>query len=230
MVEDDHRRYEEELAAYLLDALEPDELRGFRAHLEGCARCQGDERWLRAAVEQLPSSVEQFEPSPALRKRLMGRVQTEAAVDKVPPQEEHHRRRRWTLSLRTAAALATVAVAAAGFAGYLVGQDDGTTTTTIQAEATPAEPTARASLVRTGDSAELKVERLPVQRPGHVYKAWLLRGKQPEPSSLFVVGKDGSGSAVVTGSLDGVDAVLVTEEPDGSTSKPTGDPVLSAKL
>jgi hypothetical protein len=160
----------------------------------------------------------------------MGRVQTEAAVDKVPPREEHHRRRRWGLSLRPAAALATAAVVAAGLAGYLVGQDDGTTTTTIQAEATPAEPTARASVVRTGDSAVLNVARLPVQRSGRVYQAWLQRGKQIEPSSLFVVSKDGSGSAAVTGSLDGVEAVMVSEEPEGGSSQPTSDPVLIAKL
>lgn len=230
MTEDAHRHYEEDLAAYLLDALESDEVRDFRMHLEGCARCQNEERWLRAAVEQLPSSVDQFEPSLALRQGLMDRVQTEAAVDRASTRREQPRRRRWALGLRPAAALATVAVLAAGLTGYLIGDDGGTTTQTIQAEATPQEPVARASVERTGDSAVLRVDRLPVQRSGRVYQAWLQRGTQIEPSSLFIVGKDGSGSAAVSGDLDGVEAIMVSDEPEGGSSQPTTKPVLIAKL
>jgi hypothetical protein len=233
MAEDDHRRYEEDLAAYLLDALEPDEVRGFRIHLESCARCQSDERWLRAATEMLPSSVEQFEPSPELRKRLFDRVHTEAENDRTSAKEARPRRRRWSLGLRPAATLATVAVVAvaAGLAGYLIADDGGTETTTIQAEATPQEPMAVASVERTGDSAVLKVDRLPVQRRGRVYQAWLQRGAMTfEPSSLFVVNKSGSGSAAVTGDLDGVEAILVTDEPESGSEQPTTKPVLVAKL
>jgi anti-sigma-K factor RskA len=228
---DEHRRYEEDLAAYLLDALEPDEARAFRAHLEGCARCQADERWLRAGVEMLPSSVEQLEPSPALRKRLMDRVQAEAASDRASVRDGLPRRRRWSFGLRPAVALAMVAIAA-GLGGYLIGQGDegGVTTTTIQAQATPEEPAAEASVERTGDSAVLKVERLPVQRPGRVYQAWLQRGKNIEPSSLFVVGKDGTGTAAVTGDLDGVAAIMVSDEPRGGSEQPTTMPVLIANL
>lgn len=230
MPQDDHRRYEEDLAAYLLDALEPDEVRAFRLHLESCARCQRDDRWLRSATEMLPSSVRQFEPSPALRKRLMDRVQTEAAVDRASAKEGPRRRRHWALGLRPAAALATVAIVAAGLAGYLIGEDGGTTTKTIQAEATPQEPMAVASVERTGDSAVLKVDRLPVQRSGRVYQAWLQRGMQIEPSSLFVVNKSGSGSAAVTGDLDGVEAIMVSDEPEGGSDQPTTTPVLIANL
>jgi anti-sigma-K factor RskA len=226
MEQADHRRFEEDLAAYLLDALDPDELRQFRMHLEGCARCRHEERWLRAAVDQLPSSVDQLEPPRQLRNRLMARVQIEAAADR----KGHRRSRRWAIGLRPAAALATAAVIAAGIVGYVIGNDNGPETTTVQAEATKASPTAQATVVRTDDSAVLKVARLPVQRRGHVYQTWLQRGKQIVPSSLFVVNKNGSGSAAVTGSLDGVDAVMVSEEPDGGSPQPTSDPVLIAKL
>jgi anti-sigma factor RsiW len=229
MADDQHRRYEEDLAAYLLDALSPDEVREFRTHLEGCARCQSDERWLRASVEMLPSSVEQFEPPRELRDRLMARVHTEADNDRAPAREAPRRRWRWTMA-RTAAAAAAIAIAIFGPLGYLLGNDEGTNTTTIQATATPEEPTAKASVVRTGDTAQLKVDHLPVQRQGHVYKTWLQRGKQFVPSTIFVVDKDGSGSAPVTGSLEGVSAVLVTEEADGATAQPTTKPVLIANL
>jgi hypothetical protein len=234
MAEDDHRRHEADLAAYLLDALEPDERRAFRTHLEGCARCQRDERWLRAAAEVLPSSVEQIEPSPALRKRLMDRVQVEAASDRAPIGERLPRRRRWTLGLRPAVALAAVTVVAivgAALGGYLIGQEDdgGPSTQVIQAEATPEEPNARARMVRIGDTGYLRVERLPVQRSDRVYQAWLQRGMKFERSTPFIVGEDGSGSVAVR-DLEGVDAVLVTNEPEPGSPQPTTDPLLVAKL
>lgn len=225
-----HRRFEEDLAAYLLDALEPDELREFRLHLEGCASCQNEERWLRSAVEQLPSSVEQLEPPVELRNRLMARVHIEATNDRTPVRETPPRRRWWAPVLRPAAVLATVAVLAAGLV-YVINQDDGgPTTTTIQAEATPQEPMAVGRVERTGDLTVLKVDRLPVQRSGRVYQTWLQRGTKIEPSSLFVVGKNGSGSAAVTADLDGVEAIMVSDEPAGGSEQPTTKPVLVAKL
>jgi anti-sigma-K factor RskA len=228
MAEDHNRRYEEDLAAYLLDALSPDEVREFRAHLEGCARCQSDERWLRASVEMLPSSVEQFEPPRELRDRLMARVHTEAENDRAPVRETPKRRWRWP-AVRTAAAAAAIAIAIFGPLGYLLGNDEGTNTKTIQAEATKPSSTVQANLVRNGDSGVLKVAMLPVQRRGHVYQTWLQRGKQIVPSTLFVVNNDGSGSAVVE-NLEGADAVMVSEEPDGGSPQPTSKPVLIANL
>jgi anti-sigma-K factor RskA len=228
MAEDQHRRYEEDLAAYLLDALTAEEAREFRTHLEGCARCQSDERWLRAAVEMLPSSVEQFEPPRELRDRLMARVHIEAANDRTPAREAPRRRWRWTM-VRTAAAAAAIAIAIFGPLGYLLGNDEETKTTTIQAEATKPSSTVQANLVRKGDSGVLKVAMLPPPRPGHVYQTWLQRGKEIAPSTLFVVNNDGSGSAVVE-NLGGADAVLVSEEPDGGSPQPTSKPVLKANL
>jgi hypothetical protein len=132
--------------------------------------------------------------------------------------------------VRTAAAAAAIAIAIFGPLGYLLGHDEETKTTTIQAKATPEEPTAEASVVRTDNAAVLKVAHLPVQRKGHVYQAWLQRGMEIDPSSLFVVGKDGSGSAAVEGSLDGVTAIMVSEEPEGGSNQPTSKPVLIANL
>jgi anti-sigma-K factor RskA len=229
MADDQHRRYEEDLAAYLLDALSPDEVREFRTHLEGCARCQRDERWLRASVEMLPSSVEQFEPPRELRNRLMARVHVEAANDREPAREAPRRRRwRWTM-VRTAAAAAAIAIAITSPLVYLLGQDEGANTTTIQAEATKPSSTVQANLVRKGDAGVLKVAMLPVPQRGHVYQTWLQRGKEIVPSTLFVVNNDGSGTAVVE-NLDGVDAVMVSEEPDGGSPQPTSKPVLIANL
>jgi hypothetical protein len=89
---------------------------------------------------------------------------------------------------------------------------------------------AVASVERTGDTAVLNVERLPAQRSGRVYQAWLQRGMQIEPSTVFRVRRDGSGSYAVTGDLDGVEAIMVSDEPEGGSSQPTTKPVLVARL
>ena len=58
----DHNRWSEDLAAYLLGALERDEAEALERHLEGCERCREEMRWLRPAVQTLPESVERAEP------------------------------------------------------------------------------------------------------------------------------------------------------------------------
>ena len=161
----------------------------------------------------------------------MDRVHVEAANDIVSARKKLPARRRWRWAVvRTAAAAAAIAIAITSPLAYLLGQDEETKTTTIQAQATPEDPSARARVVRTGNAAVLRVDRLPALRSGRVYQTWLQRGKKIEPSSLFVVGKDGSGSAAVTASLDGVSAVMVSEEPEGGSNQPTSKPVLIANL
>jgi anti-sigma-K factor RskA len=132
--------------------------------------------------------------------------------------------------LRPATALAAVAVIAAGVAGYLIRGEEGPMTRTVRAQATAAEPGARATLVRYAQGAVLRVERLPVQRRGRVYQVWLARGKRVEPSSLFAVRSDGTGAAAIPSRLAGVQAVMVSQEPEGGSAQPTTKPVLVAKL
>ena len=59
---------------------------------------------------------------------------------------------------------------------------------------------------------------------------WVDRGgAAPEPTSaLFSTSRDGSASVDVPGSLDGVRAVMVTDEPPGGSAKPTGRIILTA--
>jgi anti-sigma-K factor RskA len=230
MVED-HRPYEEELAAYLLDALGEDEARAFHAHLVNCSRCRSEERWLRGALEVLPSSVEQLEPPPELRQRLMDVVRSEAADESPRPVRARRRTRaRFTRFLRPAAALAGAAVVAAGVAGYLIRGGEGTKTTTVPVASTLAR--AGGAVVRSGKSAVLQVHGLPLQRPGHVYEVWLKRkgNATVEPSTLFVVRRDGRGSAAIPGVTGDVQQLLVTLEPNGGSKKPTTKPLLKATL
>jgi anti-sigma-K factor RskA len=234
----DHRHFEEDLAAYLLGALGDDEARAFELHLHSCASCQAEERWLRGAVDVLPSSIEQLEPPPQLRARLMEKVHEEAAGSQAATAERAPKRRSggfgrgWSFALRPAVALATIAIVVAGVAGYVIGNGgSGAGSSTVAARPTPQQPQARATIVRTGDAAVLRVQRLAALEPRHVYEVWLVRAGSttPEPSSLFAVRRDGTGEAGMS-DLDDVRQVMVTSEPEGGSPAPTSKPVLTVAL
>jgi anti-sigma-K factor RskA len=231
-----HEHWEDELAAYMLGSLEPAETAAFEEHLASCRRCEEREKWLRASVDVLPSSVQQVEPPPALRERLMDVVWEEAGAspDVTRPRAYTRprrglRERLGSLTLRPAAALAaTVLVLAAGVVGYVIGNDQ-SGTTKISATGTAAAPQTTGTLVRNGDVGVLRVANLP-QRRGRVYEVWLVQKGKPVPSTLFQVGRNGTGAAGIPSGLDDSTQVMVTSEPPGGSPQPTTQPLLSARI
>jgi anti-sigma-K factor RskA len=239
MEQNAHLRFEDELAAYMLGSLDAGETAAFEEHLASCQRCQARERWLRASVDVLPAAVEQIEPPPALRERLVEIVREEAgepqdparALPPVRPERPARGLRAWlgSLTLRPAAALAgAVILLAAGVAGYAIGRDD-SGTTKIAATGTPAAPQTTGTLVRSGDVGVLRVSNLP-QRRDRVYQVWLVKKGKPVPSTLFQVGKNGTGAAGIPDGLDDSTQVMVTSEPPGGSIQPTTQPLLSARI
>jgi anti-sigma-K factor RskA len=234
---DVHQPYEDDLAAYLLGALPPDEAAALERHMEGCDRCRERERWLRSAADLLPSSVDQLQPPPELRERLMATVRAEADEAAAAASPEPRRRptgeraslwERFRFGMRPAtAALAAVFIVAAGIAGFVIGSgDDGgeQSMTVIQAQK------GAASLERRGDEGTLQVERLRPRDDG-VYQVWIARaGQDPESAGVFDVRADGRGSARIRNGLDTADEVLVTPEPPGGSAQPTAGPVLRIRV
>jgi anti-sigma-K factor RskA len=96
-------------AAYVLDALDPDERRAFEVHLDGCATCAEEIRSLGRVAELLPHTVPQHTPPAALRARMLG-----AVLPAAQPVTEVHHRARSSAWLPLAAAI----VAAAGLGVY----------------------------------------------------------------------------------------------------------------
>jgi anti-sigma-K factor RskA len=235
-----HEHWEDATAAYLLGALDDAERAGFEEHLAGCPACRAEVDELLPAARALPISVDPVEPPPALKARIMADVEREASLLAAAGPEADRpaapaRRRLRLPSLR----LAPVAVAAALL---LVGAAIGIGVTelrsgpdrTIQAEMESGAGTERANaeLEINGDEARLVARGLPAPPSGRVYQVWLKRdGHAPEPTAaLFRPSRDGTASASVPGSLEGVDQVMVTDEPDGGSPQPTGDLLLVANL
>ena len=223
----------EDLTAYVLGALDPSEEREVAAHSADCASCERELRALAPAVGILAESVEQREPPPELRERLMTVVRAEAAP--APEGAERRPARRWrrpdlgALLLRPATGIAVVAVAVAALAGYLVaGDDGGERASTVPAAATM--PGAGGSLVVQGDQATLRVHGMPPPAGGGVYQVWVADGPVTRPSATFVPGADGSANAAVPEAAGDADKVLVTREPRAGLTAPTSPAVLEVEL
>ena len=221
----DHGTRRDDLAAYLLGALEPEESEGLERHLAECEDCRERLAWLRTAVEVLPESVPQLQPPPQLRARLMEEVRESAGR----PREARVRSgglRRW-LTRPAAVALGAVALVAAGIAGYELGTGGGGTTTITGQQ---SKSGALAKLERSGDGGTLEVSGLSQLPRSQVYQAWVQRNGHMEPSSLFAARSNGMGTAAIPHGLNGAQAVVVTVEPHGGSRQPTSPPLVSVPL
>jgi anti-sigma-K factor RskA len=220
----------DELAAYLLGALEPGEAAALERHLAGCEGCRTELEWLRPAVQLLPESVERVEPAPRLRQNLMEQVRAEAESSSAssPSREGRWAFRGW--SLRPLAGLAAVALVVAAVAAYAIGTSDsgggGETTTVTSGHA----PGVTAEVESEGQSGSLHLANLHQLPPDKVLQAWVERGGKVESAkTLFVPNQDGTASATID-HMEGVTTVMVTAEPRGGSIQPTSAPITSVSM
>lgn len=229
MSENGHDHNRDDLAAYLLGALEPGEAAAMERHLAGCEDCRTELEWLRPAVQLLPESVERIEPAPRLRQNLMEQVRAEAESAAVSPRRE----RRWGFSgwsLRPLAGLAAVVLVVAAVAAYAIGTGGsgggGETTTVTSGQA----PGVTAELVSEGESGTLHLANLHQLPSDKVLQAWVERdGKVESAKTLFVPNQDGTASATID-DMSGVTTVMVTAEPRGGSAQPTSAPIASVSM
>jgi anti-sigma factor RsiW len=223
----EHNRWEEDLAAYALGALEPEESGAIEAHLADCERCRADLRWLEPAVEVIPESVVQVATPPRLKGNLMEVVTREARAEE--RRRSPARWRSWVL--RPATALAAAAVVLAGIVGYsLRGEDEGPVTSQVPVEVAPRMEGAVAVLEREGDSGTLRVANVPPVEGGEVYQLWVRHGNSVEPSSAFRPDAGGAAAANIPAGLEDADSVLVTREPRAGMDEPSSEPIFTADL
>jgi anti-sigma-K factor RskA len=232
-----HEHWQDATGAYVLGALDESERAAFEEHLADCPACREEVDQLLPAVQALPVSVDPVAPPPALRGRIMAEVEREAsllaaagpAADRPPATA----RRRFSLRIprlvpvAVAAALLVVGVAIGVGASALRGESE----RTVVAEVSGASG-ATVQVELSGDEGRLTARGLPAPPDGRVYQVWLKRdGHPPVPTAaLFVPSRDGAATASVPGSLDDVDQVMVTDEPDGGSPQPTGDLLAVADL
>jgi anti-sigma factor RsiW len=229
MTAEDHRRREDDLAAWMLGALEESEAREFERHLAQCERCRTDLEWLRPAVDAIPASVTQVAAPPRLRGELLGTVRAEARRAAAPPRGAQ----RWLAGLRVPrpamAALGAAIVVGAGVAGYALRGDEDSET--LEVRAAPAARGTAAELVVEEGTGTLQARGMPRLRRDQVFQAWVRDEGEAalRPSTLFVARRDGTATASIPG-LEDAAQVLVTREPHGGSAAPTAAPMLRANL
>jgi anti-sigma-K factor RskA len=238
----DHERWADSAASYLLGALPESEVGAFERHLAECPLCREEVEALAPAAHALPSAVDPVAPPASLKARIMADVEREASLlaaagpeaDRPARARGGTRRRGW-FGLPRWAPVAVGAVLLVGVAiGVGVSQLGGSGERTVQVQVLDKSraPLAAASIEVGSDGATLVARGLPAPPSGRVYQIWLKRpGEAPEPTSaLFTPRGDGTATATVPGSLEGVAQMLVTDEPPGGSRQPTSDPLLSASL
>jgi anti-sigma-K factor RskA len=232
-----HAERRDDIAAYVLGALERREAHELEVHLEDCEPCRAYLREMLAAADVVAASAPPVAPPPELRERLVETVRAEAARIEAAEDPAAHAPARsrsgWRgLAARPATAMAAGAALVAGLAvGYLAHDSGGAGHSMIPVHPTAAAPTGSVSamLDRVDGAGTLEVRRMPALRRGDVYEVWTTHGGAYAPQSTFVLRRDGSANAAVP-HLDGASAVLVTREPHGGSAQPTSAPLLRATL
>jgi hypothetical protein len=226
----DHTRYSEDVGAYLLGAMSDQERRAFERHLAGCVDCQEEVERLRPAADALPATVEQIEPPPGLKARLMAEVEADVRGAEPAGEARASGPRRWLEALTPRRlSFAAAALLVGLVAGFGVAQLGGEDTRTVDATVAQALPGAGGSLRIAGDEATLRLHDMPDPGGGRVYQAWVQHGEQLVPAMTFEVDPQGAGEVELPDVSD-ADGVYVTREASGGAQVPSEQPIVSVPL
>ena len=246
MNDNDHDNWRDDVAAYMLGALEPEAAAELELHAESCERCRSEMRWLTPAVEALPEAVERVELPLQLRERVMAEARADAGERRRSDAERYGeaepgrmaRASAWLRGLGSgpmglrpvagvAAAVLVVAVVAGFAIGGGIGSSSGGGTNTIVTEQ-PSGVTA--TVVRKGDGGTLHLTDVGELPSDRVLEAWVRREGKIEPvRALFVPDRRGRASTTL-GDMKGVDTVMVTTEPPGGSNAPTSAPIATVPI
>lgn len=238
MNESGHERWNDDVAAYMLGALEPDEAAALERHLERCDLCREQMRWLRPAVRALPEGVERLAPPAGLRGRILGEAEI-APRTSAPLRDLRARLGSWLGGFGSrgrggrpvvAATVSLLALAAVVVTSYLIGAKSGEFEPATQVYHSAEGSAVSAVVTREGGRAVLKLEHVHQLENGMVLEAWVLRGDATEAvPALFAPNDEGEAWTTIDGMRD-VDAVLVTEEPAGGSVIATSDPLVEVPI
>ncbi len=250
----DHDRghIDELIAAYALDALDPDELEVVERHLELCARCQRAVAEARAAVDLL-AYLPEPQPVPLrARLRLLSRLRAEVpATTEISPG-----RLRGRLGWAAAAVAAALALVFAWqslqsqaevqerearvreleqrgevLAQFVNSRPQGFV---MPIEGTAAAPGARGGIILdpTSNAALVMIEGLPRLPAGQAYVVWLVEGDRYINAGVLPVDDQGRGELYLTPqqALSTFTGIAITVETGALASSPNGQPIVQASI
>jgi anti-sigma-K factor RskA len=238
-----HDDIQDLLAAYALDALEPEEIARLHALLEERPELRTTLAELRSTADKLPYGLPETAPPAELRQRVLDHATGRAQRS---PTRRPGGVRGWLLGLGGLAAAAAVAAAIGwGQAISLRGEVARVNAellavheelSSAQSVIATLQGGGQGAMVRTSDGATVFVVKLPELQSGRIYQLWRLQSStDPDPDSagLFSVDQQGYGSIVLEPGQQpqSGEIVAVTDEPgpDGSL-KPTTNPLIAGEV
>jgi anti-sigma-K factor RskA len=213
--------------AYAVDALDDIERAAFERHLAACAECRAEVASLRETAALL-ASIEETEPPPGLRARVLADIST---VRPLPPEVAPPARPR---RLRTSLLAAAAAVVLLLGIGVVVAQPwagDPTVAESVlsadDAQSTTLELGEASATVVHSDSigrAVLVTDDMPPPPEGKVYQVWL---DQPGDGmvSAALMPVDPDQTVVLDGDAATATGAGITVEPAGGSPEPTTEPI-----
>jgi hypothetical protein len=187
------------------------------------------------AVAVLGESVEQLEPPPELRERVLAEVRADAErsrAESETPQRPPQRRGWRGLVLRPALAVG-LAIVIAAVGGYVIAGNGGNgeqVGTTVEVQSPPGQPGVSGTLAVGENSSMLDLQGLAQLKGSEVYQVWVAKGQSVRPSSNFIPDANGRAMTAVDGQLSSGSKVMVTREPRPGQTTPTPPILLSATV
>jgi anti-sigma-K factor RskA len=220
------------LAAYAVDALDGNEARDVRDHLSTCRKHDAALADFESVVSSLPVSVEEREPAPELRARLLGAFDDEVAGQRAPARDREPARvvpfaRRPAFAWLAAAALFLAVVGLTTWNVVLQTNDNGSDEGwTVSAQLAGSGVSGHFWYLDRQQLAVVKMDEMPPLESGRVYQAWGIYDGQPV--SLGVMPHETT--VAMKADLGGASTFAITEEPTGGSEQPTSDPIATADI
>ena len=231
---------EDLLGAYALEALPEDEMHRVEEHLRTCAEHRAIAGELRRTTLMLPLTVEDGDPSPDLRTRIVEAVKATPAQPAAPrargttvaPRRQISRLSTWAArsSRFAVAGVVALALGIGGLIGYQLGHAGQTQVTYAFLGDATAAPGAEARLVYFKDRKQAVVAAtgLPRLTSGQVYEMWLIKDGVPVDKGISS-SPTGDIGAPLSGDLSQFQQFAITIEP-GEQQLPTTKPILVGNL
>lgn len=237
--DDRHDGISENLPAFVLGGLSPEEAREVEDHLSGCDRCRRE----LAAYGPLPGVLNLAAPDSPLpegaRERLMARTSNVRAlppreIEEPRPPSRRPARLPWTLA---AASLLTALLLGGGFwqQSRQVAEQQATITSVVDLMERPdlrvkdlptpeSEARVRVYEAREGDVGMVVFDKLPDPPEGQEYQLWMGYGDELENEGTFVPTDPERGSyhkllSPPRGFAE-YDYVGISKVPEGGTERP----------
>ncbi|HET9050243.1 MAG TPA: anti-sigma factor [Candidatus Dormibacteraeota bacterium] len=238
------------LACWSVSGVEANEHRALRRHLAGCPDCRASAAAYRRAADLLPLAVDDVEPPPGLRSRVLAAVHAEAGAPR-PANTAGRARESWWSGLwrrvpsgravtAVAGLAATAAVAVAVVAFVTRPAPAPAAPEAVVVRACGLAPPAPCGTLRYDPAAQqavVTVTGLPAVpvvggAPRSSYELWTVRADGSVSAAGFLTQVPGGSTytAAMTGDMTGVVAVATTQEAYGGGPAPKGPEVLRLDL